>query len=211
VTKPSVVVLDYGIGNVHSAVRALEAAGAVVELTGDKTKALTADGLFVPGVGAFAAVMEALNAINLNELIDKRLVAGKPVMGICVGQQVLFEKGLEHGLETEGLGQLPGTVSLLENAPRLPHIGWNSVEPAAGSKMFEGLEDERFYFVHSYGLAQWELEAIGSFIPPKVTWTEYGNRFVSALEVGPLWATQFHPEKSGQAGIKLLNNWIKTL
>ena len=210
-TKPSVAVLDYGIGNVHSAVRALEAAGAEVELTGDKTKVLAADGLFVPGVGAFAAVMEALNSINLNELIDKRLVAGKPVMGICVGQQVLFEKGLEHGLETEGLGQLPGTVSMLENAPRLPHIGWNSVEVAAGSKMFEGLEEERFYFVHSYALSKWELEAIGSFIPPKVTWTEYGNRFVSALEVGPLWATQFHPEKSGQAGIKLLNNWIKTL
>ena len=210
-TKPSVAVLDYGIGNVHSAVRALEAAGAEVELTGDKTKVLAADGLFVPGVGAFAAVMEALNSITLNELIDKRLVAGKPVMGICVGQQVLFEKGLEHGIETEGLGQLPGTVSMLENAPRLPHIGWNSVEVAAGSKMFEGLEEERFYFVHSYALSKWELEAIGSFIPPKVTWTEYGNRFVSALEVGPLWATQFHPEKSGQAGIKLLNNWIKTL
>ena len=210
-TKPSVVVLDYGIGNVHSAVRALEAAGAQVELTRDRAKVLGAAGLFIPGVGAFAAVMEALNALNVNELIDKRLVAGKAVMGICVGQQVLFEKGLEHGIETEGLGQLPGTVTLLENAPRLPHIGWNSVEVAAGSKMFEGLEDERFYFVHSYGLAKWELEAIGSFIPPKVTWTEYGNRFVSALEVGPLWATQFHPEKSGQAGIKLLNNWIKTL
>lgn len=210
-TQPSVVVLDYGIGNVHSAVRALQAAGADVTLTGDKAQVLAADGLFVPGVGAFAAVMEALNAINLNELIDKRLVAGKPVMGICVGQQVLFEKGLEHGLETEGLGQLPGTVRMLENAPRLPHIGWNSVEAPSGSKMFEGIENERFYFVHSYALANWELEAIGSFIPPKVTWTEYGNRFVSALEVGPLWATQFHPEKSGQAGIKLLNNWIKTL
>jgi glutamine amidotransferase len=170
---------------------------------------LEADGLFVPGVGAFAAVMEALNSFNVNELIDKRLVAGKAVMGICVGQQVLFETGLEHGVETQGLGQLPGTVELLD-APRLPHIGWNTVEAAKGSKLFKGVEHERFYFVHSYGVRNWELEAIGSFIPPKVTWTDYGTKFVSALEVGPLSATQFHPEKSGEAGIKLLNNWLNT-
>ncbi|MFM5951350.1 MAG: imidazole glycerol phosphate synthase subunit HisH [Micrococcales bacterium] len=208
-SKPSVVVLDYGIGNVHSAVRALEAAGANVELTRDRNKVLAAAGLFIPGVGAFAAVMDALNSININELIDKRLVAGKAVMGICVGQQVLFEKGLEHGIETIGLGQLPGTVELLD-APRLPHIGWNTVEPAEGSNLFKGVEGERFYFVHSYGVRNWELEAIGSFIPPKVSWTDYGTRFVSALEVGPLSATQFHPEKSGQAGIKLLTNWLNT-
>ena len=208
-SKPFVVVLDYGSGNVHSAVRALEAAGAEVELTRDRKKVLEADGLFIPGVGAFAAVMDALNAHNVNELIDKRLVAGKAVMGVCVGLQVLFETGLEHGQETTGLGQLPGTVELLE-APRLPHIGWNTVESAKGSKLFAGLEHERFYFVHSYGVRKWELEAIGSFIPPKVTWTHYGDRFVSALEVGPLVATQFHPEKSGQAGIKLLTNWINT-
>ncbi|MEY4451554.1 MAG: hypothetical protein RLZZ380_675 [Actinomycetota bacterium] len=208
-TKPSVVVLDYGIGNVHSAVRALEAAGANVTLTRDRKQVLEADGLFIPGVGAFAAVMEALNSFNVNELIDKRLVAGKAVMGICVGQQVLFEKGLEHGLETEGLGQLPGTVEILD-APQLPHIGWNTVQAAEGSKLFAGIENERFYFVHSYGVRNWELEAIGSFIPPKVTWTEFGSEFVSALEVGPLSATQFHPEKSGEAGIKLLTNWLNT-
>ena len=208
-SKPSVVVLDYGIGNVHSAVRALEAAGAEVELTRDRTKVLGAAGLFIPGVGAFAAVMEALNALNVNELIDKRLVAGKAVMGICVGQQVMFEKGLEHGIDSTGLGQLPGTVELLDS-PRLPHIGWNTVEAAEGSKLFKGIEDEHFYFVHSYGVRNWELEAIGSFIPPKVTWTEYGTKFVSALEVGPLSATQFHPEKSGQAGIQLLTNWLNT-
>lgn len=208
-TKPSVVVLDYGAGNVHSAVRAIEAAGANAFLTSDRKQVLEADGLFVPGVGAFAAVMDALNALNVGELIDKRLVAGKPVMGICVGLQVLFEKGLEHGVEAQGLGQLPGTVELLD-APRLPHIGWNTVEAAGGSKLFSGIEHERFYFVHSYGVRNWELEAIGAFIPPKVTWTEYGSRFVSALEVGPLSATQFHPEKSGAAGIKLLSNWLNT-
>ena len=208
-TKPSVVVLDYGIGNVHSAVRALEAAGANVSLTRDRNQVLNADCLLIPGVGEFAAVMDALNSFNVNELIDKRLVAGKAVMGICVGQQVLFEKGLEHGLETAGLGQLPGTVELLD-APQLPHIGWNNVEAARGSKLFEGIENERFYFVHSYGVRNWELEAIGSFIPPKVTWTDYGTKFVSALEVGPISATQFHPEKSGEAGIKLLTNWLNT-
>jgi glutamine amidotransferase len=209
VTK-NVVVYDYGSGNVHSAVKALVAAGANVELTGDANKALNADGLVVPGVGAFASVMEQLNARRANELLDKRLVAGRPVLGICVGMQVLFELGVEHGLETEGLGQLPGKVELLD-APTLPHIGWNTVQTAKGSKLFAGVEHERFYFVHSYGVKNWELEAIGSFIPPKVTWAEYGVPFVAACEVGPLSATQFHPEKSGEAGIQLLTNWVATL
>ncbi|MEN9731631.1 MAG: hypothetical protein RL488_941 [Actinomycetota bacterium] len=206
----NVVVYDYGSGNVHSAVKALVAAGANVELTGDANKALNADGLVVPGVGAFASVMEQLNARKANELLDKRLVAGRPVLGICVGMQVLFELGVEHGLETEGLGQLPGKVELLD-APTLPHIGWNTVQAAKGSKLFAGVEHERFYFVHSYGVKNWELEAIGSFIPPKVTWAEYGAPFVAACEVGPLSATQFHPEKSGEAGIQLLTNWVATL
>ena len=206
----NVVVYDYGSGNVHSAVKALVAAGASVELTGDANKALNAGGLVVPGVGAFASVMEQLNARKANELLDKRLVAGRPVLGICVGMQVLFELGVEHGLETEGLGQLPGKVELLD-APTLPHIGWNIVQAAKGSKLFAGVEHERFYFVHSYGVKNWELEAIGSFIPPKVTWAEYGSPFVAACEVGPLSATQFHPEKSGEAGIQLLTNWVATL
>ena len=206
----NVVVYDYGSGNVHSAVKALVAAGANVELTGDANKALNAEGLVVPGVGAFASVMEQLNARKANELLDKRLVAGRPVLGICVGMQVLFELGVEHGLETEGLGQLPGKVEMLD-APTLPHIGWNTVQAAKGSKLFAGVEHERFYFVHSYGVRNWELEAIGSFIPPKVTWAEYVSPFVAACEVGPLSATQFHPEKSGEAGIQLLTNWVATL
>lgn len=206
----NVVVYDYGSGNVHSAVKALIAAGANVELTGDATKALNADGLVVPGVGAFASVMEQLNARKANELLDKRLVAGRPVLGICVGMQVLFEFGVERGLETEGLAQLPGKVEMLE-APTLPHVGWNTVSAAKGSKLFAGIEHERYYFVHSYGVKNWQLEAIGSFIPPKVTWAEYGSPFVAACEVGPLSATQFHPEKSGEAGIQLLTNWVATL
>jgi glutamine amidotransferase len=209
VTPPRVVVLDYGSGNVHSAVKALVAAGAEVELTADRTKVLEADGLVVPGVGAFAAVMEQLNAINAGALIDLRLTGGKKVLGICVGLQVLFDKGVEHGLQTEGLGQLPGVVDMLDS-PRLPHIGWNTVESAPGSLLFDGVENERFYFVHSYGV-QWTLEAMGAFLPPKVSWAEYGSRFVAACEVGPLSATQFHPEKSGEAGIRLLTNWVNSL
>ncbi|MFM1785125.1 MAG: hypothetical protein RLZZ108_149 [Actinomycetota bacterium] len=205
-----VVVFDYGSGNVHSAVKALAAAGAEVALTSDFKTAHEADGLVVPGVGAFGAVMEALNALRVGDLLDKRLVAGRPVLGICVGMQVLFELGVENGAESEGLAQLPGRVELLE-APTLPHIGWNTVEAAKGSKLFAGIEHERFYFVHSYGVKNWELEAIGSFIPPKVSWTTYGVPFVSALEVGPLSATQFHPEKSGEAGIQFLKNWVETL
>lgn len=205
-----VVVFDYGSGNIHSAVKALAAAGAEVSLTSDFKTALEAEGLVVPGVGAFAAVMESLSALKVGDLLDKRLVAGRPVLGICVGMQVLFELGVENGVESEGLAQLPGRVELLD-APTLPHIGWNTVEVAKGSKLFAGVERERFYFVHSYGVKNWELEAIGSFIPPKVSWTTYGAPFVAALEVGPLSATQFHPEKSGEAGIQLLKNWVETL
>ena len=206
---PRVVVLDYGSGNVHSAAKALAEAGANVELSRDRDAVLKADGLLVPGVGAFAAVMEQLNAINAGELIDKRLVSGKPVLGICVGLQVMFELGVEHGLETPGLGQWPGTVEKLD-APVLPHIGWNTVDAAKNSKIFSGVESERFYFVHSYGVKKWELVVDGPLAAPKVTWGDYGGKFVAAVENGPLTATQFHPEKSGQAGIKLLGNWLGT-
>ena len=208
-TSPKVVVLDYGSGNVHSAVQALAEAGADVELSRDRNAVLNADGLFVPGVGAFAAVMDQLNQINAGELIDKRLISGKPVMGVCVGLQVMFELGLEHGTETAGLGQWPGTVEKLE-APILPHMGWNTVEAAKGSKLFAGIEQERFYFVHSYAVRNWELVVDGPLAKPKLTWAEYGSKFIAAIENGPLSATQFHPEKSGEAGIKLLSNWLKS-
>ena len=209
-TKPKVVVLDYGSGNVHSVVNAFVNQGAEVELTGDRAKALEADGLVVPGVGAFATVMEQLNSIGASSLIDQRLSAGKPVFGICVGLQVLFESGTEHGIDTEGLAQWPGTITKLES-PTLPHIGWNTVEVPEESKLFEGVENERFYFVHSYGAADFALERETAFEKPKVTWAEYGSRFVAAVENGPLTATQFHPEKSGQAGLRLISNWLKTL
>lgn len=209
-TRPSVVVLDYGSGNVHSAAKAIEAAGASVRLTADRDAILAADGLLVPGVGAFAAVMEQLAQVRAAELIDKRLVAGKAVLGICVGMQVMFERGLEHGYDEPGLGQWPGVIAQLE-ASLLPHMGWNTVEAAEDSKLFAGIEDQRFYFVHSYAAKSWDLVSDGPLAAPKVTWCEYGERFVAAVENGPLSATQFHPEKSGEAGIKLLSNWIATL
>ncbi len=208
--RPRVVVFDYGSGNVHSAVKALERAGGDVELTSDRTAALEADGLVVPGVGAFAAVMESLEAARGGELIDKRLAGGRPVLGICVGMQVLFERGLERGVEAEGLGEWPGTVDELQ-APVLPHMGWNTVEPDAGSVLFDGIEDERFYFVHSYAASDWSLQVEPPFPEPRLTWATHGQRFLAAVENGPLSATQFHPEKSGEAGIRLLSNWLTSL
>jgi glutamine amidotransferase len=208
--SPKVVVLDYGSGNVHSVAKALQAAGAQVSLTGNFDEALAADGLVVPGVGAFDAVMKQLGTVKAAQIIDQRLTMGKRVLGICVGLQVMFESGNEHGIETEGLGQWPGEVEQLP-APVLPHMGWNTVKAPAGSKLFEGIADERFYFVHSYGVLSWPLAETGEIIPTSVTWGEYGAPFIAAVENGPLSATQFHPEKSGQAGIRLLTNWVNTL
>lgn len=207
---PLVVVLDYGSGNVHSAAKAVEAAGARVELTADRDRVLAADGLLVPGVGAFSAVMDALRSVRGDELIDRRLAGGRPVLGICVGQQVMFERGDERGVVTEGLGQWPGTVSALQ-APTVPHMGWNTIDAPEGSRLFEGLHDERFYFVHSYAAHEWSLDPHPAIPTPLVTWAEHGERFIAAVENGPLTATQFHPEKSGQAGLRLLSNWLHGL
>lgn len=203
------VVLDYGSGNVHSAAKALEAAGARVELTADRDRVLAADGLLVPGVGAFRAVMDALRAVRGDELIDRRLAGGRPVLGICVGQQVMFESGEERGVVTAGLAQWPGTVTALR-APTVPHMGWNTVETTDDSRLFAGLHDERFYFVHSYAAHEWTLDPHPAIPAPIVTWAEHGERFVAAVENGPLTSTQFHPEKSGEAGLRLLTNWLGT-
>lgn len=205
-----VVVFDYGTGNVHSALKAVERAGAAVELTADKKKCAEADGLLVPGVGAFAAVMDALLAVDGGEIIERRLAGGRAVMGICVGMQIMFDKGLEHGIDTPGLGEWPGTVRKLD-ADILPHMGWNTVDAPADSVLFEGIRDERFYFVHSYAATEWSLEVMKPFPEPQLTWCTYGERFLAAVENGPLVATQFHPEKSGEAGLRLLTNWVNAL
>ena len=207
-----VVVLDYGSGNLRSAQRALEAAGAQVTVSANAELAAAADGLVVPGVGAFESCMRGLRAVNGPRIIERRLAGGRPVLGICVGMQVMFEAGQEHGLVTAGVGQWPGRVEQL-NAPILPHMGWNTVAPPSDSVLFAGLEDERFYFVHSYAALSLDMPDFGSrtVAPPRVTWTEYGGAFISAVENGSLCATQFHPEKSGEAGIELLRNWLGSL
>jgi glutamine amidotransferase len=200
--SPRVVVLDYGSGNLRSAERALTRAGAEVTVTADNDAANEADGLVVPGVGAFAACMTGINAVRGGTVMWNRLRKGRPVLGICVGMQVLFEKGVEHGEESTGLGMFAGEVTRLE-ADVVPHMGWNTVDAPEGSVLFDGIEDERFYFVHSYA-ARTVPDAL-------VTYAEHGDRFAAAVERGPLSATQFHPEKSGDAGAAVLENWLKSL
>lgn len=206
-----VVVLDYGSGNLRSAERALERAGADVEVTSDRHAATEADGLVVPGVGAFAACMEGLRAAGGDKIIDHRLAGNRPVLGICVGMQVLFDRGLEHGVQADGCGQWPGAVERL-HAEVLPHMGWNEVTPAEGSVLFAGVEPgTRFYFVHSFAAQRWEMAPSGNIAPARVTWAEHGGPFIAAVENGALMATQFHPEKSGEAGAQLLRNWLVSL
>lgn len=197
----NVVVLDYGSGNLRSAERALARVGADVTVTADLDLAAEADGLVVPGVGAYAACMAAIDALGAADVVRTRITAERPVLGICVGMQVLFERGDEHGVVTDGIGVLPGAVTRLV-APVLPHMGWNTVAVAPESSLFAGLADAWFYFVHSYAAH----EADGA-----VTTATHGETFVAAVESGPVAATQFHPEKSGDAGAQLLANWLGTL
>lgn len=244
-SQPRVVVLGYGSGNVRSAVRALERVGAEVSLTADAEAVEAADGLVVPGVGAFAAVMNQLRAVDAPRLIERRLAGGRPVLGICVGMQVMFEDSTEYAddapgaaaavksdpsgsargtaadgsattagasARTPGLGQWAGTVSRLE-ADVVPHMGWSEVRPPAGSVLFDGVESERFYFVHSYAAKTDPADGLARSATrlPQATWATHGEDFVAAVENGPLSATQFHPEKSGDAGAQLLRNWLATL
>jgi glutamine amidotransferase len=206
VTRRSVVVLDYGSGNLRSAQRALERVGADVAVTADRAAAVAADGLVVPGVGAFEACMSGLRAIDGDSIIAERIAAGRPVLGVCVGMQILFARGVEFGVQSTGCGQWPGEVTRLD-APVIPHMGWNVVDAAPGSRLFKGIDaDTRFYFVHSYAAQTWEGDP-GALL----TWATHTVRFLAAVEDGPLSATQFHPEKSGDAGAALLANWVEGL
>ncbi len=207
----TVAILDYGSGNLRSAQRAAERTGAEVTVTSDAKVCLAADGLIVPGVGAFEACMAGLMAVRGDRIIDERLAGGRPVLGICVGMQILFERGVEFGAQTPGTGQWPGAVTELP-AAILPHMGWNTVDVGEGSVLFDGIgAGERFYFVHSFAAQTWELPADGPIRPPVLTWAEHGGPFLAAVENGPLSATQFHPEKSGDVGATLLANWVASL
>ncbi|GGC69557.1 imidazole glycerol phosphate synthase subunit HisH [Hoyosella rhizosphaerae] len=208
---PTVAILDYGSGNLRSAQRALDRVGADTTVTTDRDVALEADGLVVPGVGAFAACMEGLREVRGDQIIGRRLAGGRPVLGICVGMQILFERGIEFGIEADGCGEWPGTVERLQ-ADVLPHMGWNTVAAPTDSVLFDGIDEEtRFYFVHTYAVQKWQMEPSDIIAPPKLTWANYGGDFLAAVENGPLSATQFHPEKSGDAGAHLLENWVRTL
>ena len=200
------VVLDYGSGNLRSAQRALERVGGQVEVTADKGAAMAADGLVVPGVGAFEACMAGLREVGGEQIIAERVAAGRPVLGVCVGMQILFSRGVEFGVESIGCGQWPGAVVRLD-APVIPHMGWNVVDAPAESVLFRGMDPAtRFYFVHSYAAQQWEGDPDAT-----LTWATHHVPFLAAVEAGPLSATQFHPEKSGDAGAELLSNWIGAL
>lgn len=195
--------LDYGSGNLRSAQRALQRVGAEVTVSADRSVALAADGLVVPGVGAFDACMDGLRGIGGDQIIAERIAAGRAVLGVCVGMQILFARGVEFGAQSRGCGQWPGSVTRLE-APVVPHMGWNVVDAAAGSRLFKGIDPgTRFYFVHSYAAQRWEGDP-GALL----TWAAYHDRFLAAVEDGALSATQFHPEKSGDAGAELLANWV---
>ncbi|MBV9870305.1 MAG: imidazole glycerol phosphate synthase subunit HisH [Frankiaceae bacterium] len=199
---PSVVVIDYGSGNLRSAERALAEVGANVVVTSDMAAARDADGVVLPGVGAFAACMAGIHDVGADDVVRQRVEAGHPVLGICVGMQVMYDGGREHGIRTPGIGVLSGNVVQLE-ADVLPHMGWDTVVPPPDSALFAGVEDERFYFVHSYAArAHDPSDAAGETV------SEHGSRFVAAVESGVISATQFHPEKSGAAGLRLLKNWV---
>lgn len=201
-----VVVLDYGSGNLRSAQRALERTGADVEVTADPAAAASADGLVVPGVGAYEACMTGLRAVGGEKIIADRVNRNHPVLGICVGMQILFTRGVEFGVESEGCGQWPGAVVRLD-APVIPHMGWNVVDAAPGSTLFKGLDAAtRYYFVHSYAAQRWDGAPAA-----RRTWATHHVPFLAAVEDGALSATQFHPEKSGDAGATLLANWVEGL
>lgn len=203
-----VVVLDYGSGNIRSAVRMLERIGADVELTADPAQVARADGLFVPGVGNFHACANGLLAAGGRQLIENRLAVQAPVLGICVGMQVMFDGSTEPSTDTtQGLGLWHGEVTKLE-APVVPHMGWSQVEPAERTRLFAGVEQERFYFVHSFAAPARVAEENPDALATRAT---HGAPFLAAMEQGALSATQFHPEKSGDAGAHLLTNWLGTL
>lgn len=205
-----IVILDYGFGNIRSAQKVFQKIGAQAEISNDYQDSLNADGLVIPGVGAFKACMQGILNVKADEIVDKRLSGGRKVFGICVGMQIMFDQGTEHAETVKGLGQWPGVVEEIRN-PILPHMGWNEVEVAQGSSIFKGVEDQKFYFVHSYAAKDLNIKESEKFDQPLKHFTTYGEKFLASVENNALVATQFHPEKSGDAGILLLKNWLESI
>ncbi len=196
----TIAVTDYGIGNLASAHKALVHLGADAVLTEDPAVVAAAHGVVVPGVGNFGACLRALRASGLEGPVRDAIAAGRPVLGICVGMQMLFERSDED--PAAGLGVAAGAVVRLPESERLPQIGWNTVEVTPGSRMFAGLGDEPWmYFVHSYAPAPADDAIVSG-------WCDYGRRFACAIEHDNLWAVQFHPEKSGANGLRLIENFV---
>jgi imidazole glycerol-phosphate synthase subunit HisH len=200
-TRPPVAVLDYGVGNLHSAAKALDRAGAEVRVVPTVAEAGGAAGLVVPGVGAYGACLNGLASAGGAAAVAGWLAGGRPLLGICVGMQLLFEAS-EEGPVGDGVGVVPGKIRRLTGGGvKIPHIGWDEVTVRPGSRLFAGLGDgTRFYFVHSYA-----PEPDGAAVAAVC---DYGGRFAAAVEHGNLFGTQFHPEKSGQAGLALLANFV---
>ncbi len=207
-----IAILDYGSGNLRSALRAFETTGKSVVLTSDPKEAIACDALVVPGVGAFGSCMSGLQQVNGAEIIKTRISQNKPILGICVGMQILFDSGEEQG-KFPGVGLLRGVVKQLD-APILPHMGWNTLRIEGESNLFKGIEKERFYFVHSYAVKYAANDAVKDPVTGATTaaaFTNYHGEFLAAIEAGPITATQFHPEKSGEAGLQLIKNWVENL
>jgi glutamine amidotransferase len=199
-TRPPVALLDYGVGNLHSAAKALDRAGADVRVVPAVAEAAGAAGLVVPGVGAYGACLRGLASAGGPAAVAGWLEGGRPLLGICVGMQLLFEAS-EEGPVSDGVGVVPGKLRRLTGQVKIPHIGWDEVTVRPGSRLFAGLGDgTRFYFVHSYA-PEPEGEAVAAVC-------DYGGRFAAAVEHGNLFGTQFHPEKSGAAGLALLANFV---
>ena len=199
-TRPPVALLDYGVGNLHSAAKALDRAGAEVQVVPTVAEAAGVAGLVVPGVGAYGACLSGLGSAGGPAAVARWLEGGRPLLGICVGMQLLFEAS-EEGPVSDGVGVVPGKIRRLTGPVKIPHIGWDEVSVRPDSRLLAGLGDgTRFYFVHSYA-PEPDGDAVAAVC-------DYGGRFAAAVEHGNLFGTQFHPEKSGEAGLTLLTNFV---
>ena len=203
---PRIALVDYGMGNRRSVLRALEHVGARTSLTADPAEITAADGIVVPGVGAFRAGMDSLRGRGLDDLLREQAAAGRPLLGICLGMQLLFDASEEGGpgTPTPGLGLIPGTVTRLRAGDRrLPHIGWNTVRPERATPLTAGLPPagRPFYHVHSYVARPERPEHVAAT-------ADYGERFATIVASGPILGVQFHPEKSSADGLALLAGFV---